>query len=257
MGAGELVAISRLLKYTGKAISQLINSEEGQMVISDIKKGAKAVTDNAIKPATQKGKELYSDHVVTSYTNHIVASYMKQLRKKVDLLMILESRSKDDEGIIIADEEIKKLITMCDNPAILDDVLLKYLLMVFAVKYRGMINYIKDVSETRTYIDMVFADIVDESILNVKTIDEISTAIRLWITIVINNALDKLEEYEESKKQLKEEQIKNKEELNKKNQEQKQPKKETSKTAKQELSSQEIFLIIGLILGVAVLFARI
>lgn len=188
MTGSELVAISRLLKATGKAIKQLINSDEGQQVISDVKKGAKSVADSTIKPAAQKSKEIYSDHVI--------ASEMKKLRKKVDLLMALESRSEEDEGIFISDEEIKKLIPMCNNKNDLDDVLLRYLLMSFAAKSRGMINYIKDITETKTYINMVFTDVVDDNILNLKTADEISIVIRLWISGTINNGLDKLEEYE-------------------------------------------------------------
>ena len=244
MTGSELVAISRLLKATGKAIKQLINSDEGQQVISDVKKGAKSVADSTIKPAAQKSKEIYSDHVI--------ASEMKKLRKKVDLLMALESRSEEDEGIFISDEEIKKLIPMCNNQVSLYDVLLKYLLMLFAVKSRGMINYIKDITETRTYIDMLFTDMVDESILNVKTIDEIGTAIRLWIPLVINNDLDKLDEYEECKKKLKEE--KKIKEENEVKQEIKQIKKETPKTSRQELNTQEMLLIVGIIVGILILF---
>lgn len=252
MTGGELVAISRLLKMTGKVVKGIINSDEGQMVISDVKKGAKVVANSAIKPAAQKGKELYSDHVV--------ATYMKQLKKKVDLLMALESRSEEEDGIIISDEEIKTLITMCDNPAIIDDVLLKYLLMMLAVKSRGMVNYIKDITETRTYIDMLFTDLVDESILNAKTVDEISQAIRLWITFVINNALDKLEEYEEEKRVLKEEQIKAKEENTKQKEktnqfEKKEPiKKDEQREIRKELSPKEMFMIIGTIVGILIFF---
>lgn len=200
MGAGELVAISRLLKYTGKAIRQIMNSDEGQMVISDVKKGTKTVTDNTIKPVAQKGKELYFDHVL--------ASNMRKLRKKADILMALESRSEEDDGVIISDEEIKKVIEICDNKEIIDDVLLKYLLMLFAIKSRGMVNYIKDIAEARTYIDMLFTDVVDESILNLKSIDEISKTIRIWIPVVINNILDQLDGYENYKKKT--EEIKNK-----------------------------------------------
>ena len=126
MTGNELVAISRLLKYGEKAVKELINNKEEQH---------KNNSDNdEIRQAKQKRKELYS--------NHMTIFQINRLRKKIDLMLEIEKRDTENGIIVISNEEIEKLIAMCEHLTIAD-TFLRYLLMIFAAKSKGMVHYVK------------------------------------------------------------------------------------------------------------------
>lgn len=184
MNGNELVALARLLKITGKAASNVADSISKN---EDYQKMTNAA-GKEIKSVTRKGLKLIGN-CFTRLNNN-------DLRHMADLLTEIESRTKEYEGIDISDKEIKKLISRCNHPHKLYNAFLKYLLLLYAVKIRGMSGYLKQLTEIKSQVDMLHSEYIDEELLNVKTEAEISVALRVWITVSIDSILLEIEDNE-------------------------------------------------------------
>lgn len=183
MGAGELVAISRLLKYTGKAIKNVANSKEGKQITAAVEKGTKNVAKKGIK----------------LFGNCVASVTIMDLKKRNEILFNIESRTKDGENIEISDSEIKKLISYCNGSEYFEVIFFKYLLLLFSIRIRKNVKELKVLNETKLYLETVFPGSL-KLMEDIKSEDELSIITRLWIPRVINSTLTEIDMWDKYKK---------------------------------------------------------
>lgn len=107
------------------------------------------------------------------------------LKTKIKLLKIFEDRIKKDNDLNITKNELKKMITLCNEPTNLENTIFCYLLLLFAIKIMNITDYLSQLTTTKTYLDSLHAGKVDKEILDVYTEEEIINMIKLYIPTMI------------------------------------------------------------------------
>lgn len=222
-----------LIKTIGSittGIGNAIESETGQKVIAETKNAV----GKAVKPIASAGMEIIDERKLHSD--------IKEYSNKKELLAEIYSRTSEEEGIELSNDELKKLINFFDKPENAMFILFRYFLLLFAVRIRGL-KYQKELDETRGLLKCVLYKLNhDEAMLNLRY-EEIAIASRNIIPQVINNINAIILNL-----------IHKKEERMIKKEENKMRKEETKKEAKQKPKEKNIFVSIAITMLSIVIF---